>query len=68
MFKFLLGRERKFGLQRELRYNVFYRLKGSSFVICTDVMAVDEFDANRIFDQTYPVEYERLPNTTRLAK
>lgn len=62
MFKFLFGR------QRELNYLVFYKLKGSDFVVCTTIKGVDEFDANRIFDQTYPVEYQRLPSTTRLAR
>ena len=62
MFKFLFGR------QRELNYLVLYRVKDFHFVLSTTVKAVDEFDANRIFDQTYPVEYKRLPNATKLAK
>lgn len=62
MFKFLFGR------QRELSYLVLYRYKDSHYVLSETIKAVDEFDANRIFDQTYPVEYKRLPNATRLVK
>lgn len=56
MFKFLMRHKR--------RYRVYYTLKGSSFVVSVDLEALSNYDANRIFDQQFPEDYERLPNVT----
>lgn len=59
MFNFLLGR------QRELDYQVYYTYRDSTYILTKVVRAADEFEANRIFDQTQPVEHKRVPNLTR---
>ena len=62
MFKFLFGRK------RVKPFAVFYTLSDGSFVLKAQVYAVDEYAANRYFDQVCPVEYRRLPNATQEIK
>ena len=54
-----------FGRTRNKIFRVYYTLNGSSFVVATTILATSEYEANREFDQLFPPDHIRIPDTTK---